>query len=920
VTSTAAPAGTDEPPIVNDVVVREFVRGLMRASEPYPQKVVLLDGRYDPGAATSMVVDGLPVHVADCPSVLGAMQACLDHRLMDGLLVLFTARDERELGVDLCSLAVKQHRLPVHRWEIVLRRFGARELDPRLRRQRWVADGLLETEPPQGWPKLPGSVLDYDTALRQLARRRLNIAGDSLDATELLSLDPVEFAALDRIRPAEREGLEAWLARNAGPTARVLLNLARSGHGADALAFGLVADAVWDARPVDADLARAQGRAQGRAEAFAGTTVEPQQALTFAEATRGVVTRWLTRAGGTGPTDGEYRHRAEAVLHRADRLLLEFGAEDLADRGALLDAGLRRRLRTLAATVDSALGGSAQARAAMESALDQVVGHDLLPLRTDQIAPAVMAVRLVRWLAEPSSAPRTVGEAVTSQARDWGWVDRAQAALWFGEPTADPATAAVYARVHDTVVEARDRLDAAFATRLAAWAPGSSAPAELLLIEQVLDNVGAPLAGSGSAPPLVIVVDGMSAAVAAQLAEQIRAYPGLAEVVRSVSGREGAVAVIPSVTTVSRTSLLCGRLAEGGADTERAGFAAFWKRHKLAAVLFHKADLPGGAGQRLASAVLDAMSRVDGQDRSVVGAVLNTVDDALDHGREGGRVDWNLSDVTFLPELLAEAKKHGRPILLVSDHGHVLERERGAPSGEDATSARWRPATEPPSDGEIELAGDRVLLGGGRIVAPWRETIRYTARKAGYHGGASLAEMTVPVLMFIPDPQALPAGWHLLAAERATPPWWSAAQTTTEDRALIAPTATPRPRRRPTTVQPDALFDDAVTPPIPDTLGRRVVTSAVYQAQQRYVRKPPAQDVVAAIIDTLVRSGNRLSTTALAELAATPTIRIPGLVAMLRGLLNVEGYPVLSLIDGGQTLELDREMLHGQFELGPVPS
>jgi len=923
VTSTSAAPQTDEPVIVNDVVVREFVRGLLQRSESYAQKVVLLDGRYDPAAPTSMVVDGMPVYVADCPSVLGAMQACLNHRLADGLLVLFTTRHERELGVDLCSRAIKHRRLPVHRWEIVLRRFGARELDPRLRRQRWVADGLLETEPAQGWPKLPGSVLDYDTALGQLIRRRLNITGDSLDATELLTLDPAEFAGLDRLRLDERDGLEAWVTHSVGPAARVLLRLAHAGHAADALAFGLVAGALWDAEPTDAALARTQGRAQGRAEAFLGGAVEAPQALAFAEATRGVVTRWLTRTGGPTPADAQHRHRIETILHRADQLLTEFGADDLADRGALLDAGLRYRLRILASTVDTVLDGTADARAAMESALDRVVSHELLPLRAEQVIPAVMAARLVRWLADPAAEPRTVADGVTGQVRGWGWVDRALAALWFGEPMADPATAAVYARVHDAARAVRDRLDAAFAARLAAWATGSATPTELLLVEHVLDRVAAPLAEHGSTPPLVLVVDSMSAAVATQLAEQVRSY-GLTEVARTGEGREGAVAVIPSVTTVSRTSLLCGRLAQGTADTERAGFTAFWKQRRLAAVLFHQADLPGGAGHRLAPAVLDAMSLVDGRDRKVVGVVLNTVDDALDHGREGGRVDWNLGDVAFLPELLAAAKSYGRPVLLVADHGHVLERERGVLSSEDATSARWRPATEPAGEGEVELAGERVLLGDGRIVAPWRETIRYTARKAGYHGGASLAEMTVPVLVFVPAADAaLPHGWHLLSPERATPPWWSPGQTTVEDLARVVPPSTAAPRPRRVTPQPDALFDVSAAPPlpaetIPDTLGRRVVTSAVYEAQRRYVRRPPAENVVASIIDTLARSGDRLSTTALAELAATPTIRVPGLVAMLRSLLNVEGYPVLTLIDGGQTLELDRAMLHSQFELGPV--
>ncbi len=910
-------ATAPEPSVVNDVVVREFVRGLMRQSDRFAQKVVILDGRYDPGAPSDLVVDAMPVRVIDCPSVLSALQACLEHRLADGLLVLLTTRDERELGTDLCSLAVKHRRLSVHRWEIVLRRFGARELDPRLRRQRWIADGLLETEPPQGWPKLPGSVLDYDTALRQLARRRLNLTGDALDATELLTLHPTELESLARLRPEERRGLEEWLAHGVGPAAEVLLALTRTGHGGDALAYGLVAEALWHTQAIDATLAHTQGRAQGRAEAFLGTTVEPARIRAFAEACRGVVTRWLTRADGASPTDAEHRHHVETVLHRADRLLADFGGQDLADRSTLMDAGLRARLRTLASTVDKALDGTAAARQAMEAALDRVVTHDLLPLRTEQVAPAMMAARLVRWLAEPHGEPRTVAEGIAGQARHWGWVDRALAALWFGEPMADPATSAVYARIHDAVRAARDRLDAAFAARLQAWAGTSSVPDDLLLVEHVLERVMVPLARADTVPPLLLVLDGMSAGVAAQLAEQIRTF-GLTEVARHAEGREGAVAVMPSVTGVSRTSLLCGRLAEGTAETERTGFSAFWQTRRLGSALFHKGDLPGGAGHRLAPAVLEAISRVDGDDRAVVGVVLNTIDDALDHGREGGRVDWNLNDVTFLPELLAAAKSYGRPVLLVSDHGHVLERERGVPSGDDATSARWRPANRPASDGEIEVSGDRVLRGDGRIVVPWRETIRYTARKAGYHGGASLAEMTVPVLIFVPAADTpIPEGWHLLPPERATPPWWFSGTAAAAD---IIP-AKPRKKKPPAAApEVDALFEaPAPVAAVADTLGHRVVVSPVYDAQQRFVRKPPATNVVASIVDALVQSGDRLSVTALAELAAIPAMRIPGFVAMLRSLLNVEGYPVLALIDGGQTLELDRALLRRQFELEGKP-
>ena len=60
-----------------------------------------------------------------------------------------------------------------------------------------------------------------------------------------------------------------------------------------------------------------------------------------------------------------------------------------------------------------------------------------------------------------------------------------------------------------------------------------------------------------------------------------------------------------------------------------------------------------------------------------------------------------------------------------------------------------------------------------------------------------------------------------------------------------------------------------------------------------------------------------------AEAVATPPVRRKGragrnpdgFAATLQRLLNVEGYPVLGLADGGRTLRLDQELLRQQFGL-----
>ncbi|MEK8143650.1 hypothetical protein NKH18_21445 [Streptomyces sp. M10(2022)] len=126
----------------------------------------------------------------------------------------------------------------------------------------------------------------------------------------------------------------------------------------------------------------------------------------------------------------------------------------------------------------------------------------------------------------------------------------------------------------------------------------------------------------------------MSADVAVQLAGSLdrRAWTEVVPKPRpgEDAARRAAVSMLPSVTTLSRASLLCGQPTEGGQSTERAGFAAFWKKRHRTAQLFHKGGYEGPPGHRLAPEVLQALASDD-----IVGVVLNTVDDALADGREG---------------------------------------------------------------------------------------------------------------------------------------------------------------------------------------------------------------------------------------------------------------------------------------------
>lgn len=899
-------------PEVDDRTVGQLLRSYLPLD---PQRrLVLVHGRYSPSARASFTVDigdgPRSVTVQDQQSVLGVHHAWQQHRESgDGsaVLVVTTGVPDRALGWDVRGHALRRCTLTVDRAEIAAQRFGAGEVEPRVRREPWLLDALLAAEPPDGWPR-SGPVLTWAAAVRALVAVRFGLDEDAPDAGSLLEWSrtggPARFVALP---PAEQEGIARWLVETVGPFATLFTRLVRAGRAADALPLGLLISLI-DEPGVPAQTTMALGSLLG------DVTSDERSRDGFVTAVHGTLERWVVLAEGGGLGSAEARDRVLAVLDRADTIAAQRGID--APDDPFLPSGFRGRLAAVAAALTPDPDDTCVTAAL--SALDRLREHRIARLHPERVATAAMAVRLMRWLATPEAAPESVHRAVGAHLRTGGWVDRALTVVWAGEASATPAVEHALGRVHDAARARRDGQDERFATRLRTWAEhaAAAAPGGALLVETVLDEVVAPLATEDGAP-LVIVVDGMSAAVAAELGEQILDR-GWTEISRDENGREAAVAVIPSVTGASRTSLLTGQARTGDQSTERDGFTALWKRHRRSAALLHKADIAGTAGRRLSGRLVEALATPD----TVVGVVLNTVDDALDHGREGDRTGWRLADITYLPDLLDAARSYGRPVVLVSDHGHVLERSADSEKGGDGTqapSARWR--TDTAGRGEVELRGPRVLEGGGRVVVPWDESIRYTNRRAGYHGGASLAEMTVPVLVFVPAGyKPIPMGYSVLPPETTRPGWW-------DGRAGAATAATPAPpppRRRRTAkttddVQP--MFDDMpVDSPVPVappqavvTLGARVVGTKIFKTQHTTVRRAHEPAKVAALLDALDTAGGELTGTAAAAHLGRAG-REPGpVLAHLQRLLNLEGYPVIAF--DGRTVRLDVDLLHTQFDL-----
>ncbi|MEU2263610.1 BREX-2 system phosphatase PglZ [Streptomyces sp. NPDC019645] len=890
--------------------------------------LMLIHGQYAVGSATTFTAEvgeqTRRVTVRDESSVLGILAAWHSHRAEAApgdLLVVTTGVDDDQLGWDLRGHAVHRRTLTVEKAEIVTQRFGATGLDVRMYREDWLLQALVDAEPVgRGWPRTAG-VLTRDAALRALAVERLGLdppdisphttADAAVDADVLLAWSrtpagPRRFAELP---DTERKELKKWLGEVAGPAVPVLLTLAETGRGHDAMALGLLGAALRDPA-ADPDVALAVGGLFGKAGPRRG------EIGAFTDAVEGTLLRWIGEAAGSV----DARQKVFALLQRADELARDAG----------LAAGLtgsRFLVSSFAAQLAAVVEGAHRSPAEGEAALAELAGHALAGLFPARVRVAEMAVRLARWLRRGTPAVTSVATGVREHVAEWGWADRALSVLWAGDPGGDPAVARSLRDLYEDGRALRERLDEQFAWHLAGWAPNATAeqPGGCLVVENILDAVVRPLATGGW--PLVIVLDGMSSAVAAQLGEEAE-REGWQEIVpRPEEGarrtRLAAVSMLPSITRTSRASLLSGAATQGGQSTELSGFTSFWTKRRKEAVLFHKASIGGDAGHFLAPELTSALAS-----DAVVGVVLNTIDDALDSGQQGQRTVWSLGDITYLRELLAAARSYARPVVLVADHGHVIDRGRGrlTRAADGGGSARWRPDTDA-GDGEVVLSGPRVLEGDGTITAAWHEDIRYAARRAGYHGGASLAEMTVPVLVLLPSKELAPRDWEPLPREQAAPSWWKAATT--------APVEVPEPRSeseqparrpaKPTRRQDEELFgaEDVVMPEAvlkeasaAATLGGRVVASEVYEAQKEYVRKAPEGKVVAAVIDALAAAGGTMSPAALAAaISATGRVRrnIEGFVATVQRLLNVEGYPVLGFVDAGHAVKLDIALLRDQF-------
>ncbi|MCB0954592.1 MAG: BREX-2 system phosphatase PglZ [Acidimicrobiaceae bacterium] len=864
--------------------------------------------RVDPVWAGPDTLDGpVPIRIVPCPSPLAVREALAEHERTDNdqVVMLLTGCGDSELGPDVVARLAKGRVVSLDPFTSVLGLFRAAVLDPALTRsERWLVDELIELAPPGGWPReapVPG-VLDLETAWRAWHGARLGFTDIPATLTDVLAVAerpgvPARVAALT---PERRASLAGRWAHGAAPTA-VLVELIAGGRAADLVSLGLVAGALWE--PTD-DTALAQSQVLGRVR-LEGTigrdTVDQRSAAAWAAAATAML--------GHGA--------ASLWIDRAEQILHEAAVADLAVLSDLLPSGFELRLERLAAQITAGRVADAEATVAA------LARHRQGSRRNRRLAAATAAVRLLRR-AEYRSAPSTVAAHLQAYASDGAWVEAARRALVDAEQRVT-ITAAYAAICERTVVEQR-ATDLAFARHLATWSASEPAPNDSIVpIEQVLDRVVAPVAAAQ--PVVVLVCDGMALNVLYELLRDIADDGWTPAAPVDVPGWPVGVAMLPTVTEVSRASLLAGARIEGGQAEERNGFAnhpglrTASAGHK-APVLFHKAQLVAPAGSALSDTVRSAL--LDPAQR-VVGVVVNSVDDHLSRGDQV-RVDWTLESLGPVPWILDAAAEANRVVVLTADHGHVLHGEGAASRPHTDGGERWRRATGAVQPDEIEVHGPRVLKGGTAVLAV-DDRLRYGGFKYGYHGGASLHEVAVPVTVLA---RVLPEGWE--RRPLLPPAWWAGSGNDVPATAQPPLPSPPKVVRRPTTVGQSELFEPAdvespsapTTPAISSTphdgqqgwLGG-LFASPTFQGQRHRVRlpRPMDDDRVGRYLTAVAAQGGTIELPALAARLGEPADQLRMALTLVQRLVNIDGAEILA-VRAGTTVELNVELLRQQFEVG----
>jgi PglZ domain len=870
---------------------------LIRGQRPEARAIAIsIPGPWSGGA--TLQVDGDTLPVTYCVSALQISEVLTLQASDSPPLVIVTPLDEGQLSLDVLARLAGRRLYRIDRWQIVRDLFRARQIDPRLTPQAWIADALLQHIPEGGYPPVASGLLDADTAWTHILRQ-FGLPNGRPDAVALLRWSLCQqnlqrYAAW----PQEcREALRQRVEATTGALGVALLDALDAGYGELLLPIGLACEILF------ADDGRQHmGIAQSRAR------LEPYMAGRMLTSEVGVA--WYTAAASV--LTGLPEATVLDWLERSEQVLTDLRADAYGYLSTVLPSGFNQRLAQFAEGIQDFLRGTTSLDR-LEASFKDVCSHRESKRQVERLRRVEMALRLARYLAMAlsKSGPTTFVQASMSYIDEGGYVDWARRYLRGGDETA--GLAAAFTNLADRLRQMREQQNKQFASLLAAWNKAPTVADEVVPIEQALSRIVAKVARVR--PLLLLIVDGMSYAVFRELRDDLSEHGWLERTDRPGQAMPTLMSTLPSVTEMSRASLFAGTLMRGNSATEKQRFACqadlvAASRSGSPPSLFHKGELTEAGATDLSQAVREAIRNTH---QKVVAVVLNAVDDHLAKSDQL-RLSWTLAQFQHLDALLYEAQLAHRAVVITSDHGHVLD--EGTSRVMAGETERWRVFSGELVEGEAVFEGLRVerLTGLARIIAPWSEGLHYSQKKHGYHGGATPQEVLVPIGIFARLDDAI-EGWEPLPDRK--PAWWSGVELPPATIAATSPQRSQR-RNKAVTLQKnlfDGLEGSNAEGPSADWISC-LLGSSLFAAQRRMAgRRAPDDRVVEVFLRLLDQHHDRISHRVLTQALAQPEFRLRGILAGLQRLLNVEGYQVITVDEVTGIIELNRQLLAKQFQV-----
>lgn len=886
--------------------------------EPLPESVYELE------------VAGYELRCVYCVSELAMREALVEHHMQKHAgqrLVLLSAFDAAVLAQDVLARLWRNEPQRISPWKSLQQIIRVRSIDPRLTRKpnRWMAEAILSGYEAIEATMIFGEVLDLEGAWRAIAIAHLNYTDTSVDLRSVLQWSTREDVPLLLSSvPAElRNNFKAWLDSGLQETSSVVANILLSKNGSDLLPLALVCSLLYGSNrewlsPVD-DIKLYQSRGVFTERHLGGATFTNTVLKTFGDEGTSLVRDWVVQK--------PYQSYS-AILAKAEQILASLNMSLAAQSSGILPAGLIGRFSIFAQALDKVINGAELTAA--ESALQSISDHALsgLSLFKDSVKRAQMAMRLGRWLFSKPKLSGTAAELIDHYVEDGGFCDWARTEIWAGD--ANDALNEVYQKLSFAVRTVREQQNRSLGNELSVIARGDTLPEEFVYVEDALDKIVAPLAELGQV--LLLVLDGMSEAVYRQLGEDLSHHNWLELKPQNQSGSACLVAALPTVTQVSRCSLLSGVLCEGNANDEKRAFSSHPVLKRIASTkftptLFHKQDLsqPGSG-----SLHTDVRSVIAGTEHRILGVVINAIDDQLSSSAQVA-VDWSFETIALLRQVMEAARESGRIIIITSDHGHVLEHDSVYQSAVEGNGERYQIGTAEVEQSplEIKVTGKRVVTDSKEVVLPWSESVRYIRSKShGYHGGGTLQEVVIPLGIFVngsSEKQKIPEGW--LGVPRAVPAWWHA-QIIESNTLLEARNEVVNKQSKKAVAGKHALVSELTNdlfadfdPEPTEVIGEKdwvdsLVQSALYLQVRERSRTAISDDEILALIRLLQKHQWQVMDATLSREMMIPKMRLRGFLSNAQRLLNLDGYSILSVDRESQTIRLNAQDLRKQFELG----